>query len=172
MKLDLACGQRKREGFLGCDIVKTDQSDFVHDLTIIPWPWEDNSIEEVHCSHFFEHLTGQQRIKFMEELWRILIPNGTATIICPYWNSFRAHQDPTHIMPGICEGTMLYFNKEWMTQNGLNHYPINPKINFNFSYVLYLMPEFAGWTDSMKEWAVKYLTNSVSDIQFNLTKIV
>lgn len=56
LKLDLACGQIKKEGFFGIDIVKTEAADAVVDLQKYPWPIESDSAEEVHCAHYIEHI--------------------------------------------------------------------------------------------------------------------
>lgn len=55
-KLDLACGNYKLEGFTGVDLVKTDTADYVMDLQSFPWPIEDNSVTEIRCSHYVEHI--------------------------------------------------------------------------------------------------------------------
>lgn len=55
VKLDLACGQSPREGFEGVDFLAPDVKHRV-DLFKFPWPWADNSVDELHSSHFVEHL--------------------------------------------------------------------------------------------------------------------
>lgn len=55
-RLDLACGDSKREGFKGVDIVATGSADYVFDLQKYPWPIESNSVEEINCSHYIEHI--------------------------------------------------------------------------------------------------------------------
>jgi hypothetical protein len=55
VKLDIACGQAKKEGFIGVDIARLPGVDIVHDLEQFPWPFDDNSIEEARCSHYVEH---------------------------------------------------------------------------------------------------------------------
>ena len=55
-KLDLACGNNKRDGYAGIDIVKTDSTDYVWDLQQYPWPIESESVEEINCSHYIEHI--------------------------------------------------------------------------------------------------------------------
>ena len=95
LKLDLGCGDNKREGFKGVDFVKTEQTDYVHDLFTFPWPFKENSVEEVNCSHFFEHVPAKIRPRFMDELFRVLVPGGKAIIVTPYHTSVRATQDFT-----------------------------------------------------------------------------
>lgn len=112
VKLDLGCGNNKREGFTGVDSIKFDAVDIVADLTQ-PWPWADNSVDEVHCSHFIEHLEGQQRIFFANELYRVLKPGCFATVIFPDWANDRAYGDMTHKWPPMSGFWFFYLSREW-----------------------------------------------------------
>jgi SAM-dependent methyltransferase len=145
IKLDLGCGKNKAAGFLGVDRRKFDGVDAVTDFTN-PGKWQfensqigdlqlddadepgnggdagffilpDSSVTEVHCSHFLEHLTGLQRVQFMNELWRVLIPDGKAKIITPHWCSSRAYGDFTHQWPPVGEMFFWYLSKEWRKTN-------------------------------------------------------
>ena len=116
IKLDLGCGKNKRAGFLGVDSRAFEGVDVVHDLRQT-WPWADGSVDEVHCSHFVEHLTASERIHFVNELFRVLKPGGTAQIIVPHWNSHRAYGDLTHQWPPVSEMWFFYLNKEWRAVN-------------------------------------------------------
>jgi len=55
-RLDLACGNNKREGFKGIDIIKTNSTDYIMDLQQFPWDIESESVEELNCSHYIEHI--------------------------------------------------------------------------------------------------------------------
>src|ERR1700751_2644070 len=92
LKLDLGCGTRKKDGFVGVDIRNFKGVDKVADLTK-GWPWKNNSVDEVYCSHFIEHLEVPERIHFVNELYRVLKPGATALIITPHWCSHRAYGD-------------------------------------------------------------------------------
>jgi SAM-dependent methyltransferase len=163
-KLDLGCGDRKKEGFLGVDISPDVKPDFIHDLNIYPYPFEDNSVFEVFCSHFIEHVADIK--KFMEEIWRILVPLGTVTIVAPYYSSIRAWQDYTHVRP-ISENTFLYFNKEWMDANKLQHYGV--KCDFDILRTkYYFSPDWESRADMAREWARTYYINVVQDIEVQL----
>ena len=127
-RIDLACGQSKREGFFGVDIADVDGVDLVCDLTNFPWPFDDDTIEEVFCSHYVEHTypvggPHDGLIALMNELHRICKPDAKVEIIHPYAQSKRAFQDPTHTRY-INEATWWYFNREWREQQKLDHYPI------------------------------------------------
>jgi hypothetical protein len=117
LRLDLGCGPNKREGFHGVDATAFVGVDTVCDLTKTPWPWPDNSVAEAHASHFVEHLTAWQRVAFWNELYRVLVPNGTAQIIVPHWASCRAYGDPTHQWPPVSEFAFYYIKKDWRLAN-------------------------------------------------------
>ncbi len=59
-----------------------------------PWPWPDNSFTHVRAHDVLEHLP--DRIRTMNELWRILKPGGTAEVTVPTTDGTGAFQDPTH----------------------------------------------------------------------------
>lgn len=46
-------------------------------------PNNDNSVELIHCSHMFEHLTFPEGEAFMKECYRVLQPGGTARFAVP-----------------------------------------------------------------------------------------
>lgn len=117
LKLDLGCGKNKQAGFVGVDARQFEGVDVVTDLGSHAWPWPDASVEEVHASHFIEHLTATQRVHFANELFRVLKPGGKATIITPHWNSPRAYGDLTHQWPPVSEWWFLYLSKAWREVN-------------------------------------------------------
>jgi len=112
MKLDIGCGKNKKEGFIGVDQYAMEGVDVVMDVRQ-KWSYDDNSVEEVHCSHFLEHLTGPERVRFYNELFRVLKPGAKATIITPHWASNRAYGDPTHQWPPVAEMAFYYLKQEW-----------------------------------------------------------
>lgn len=166
IKYDLGCGNNKREGFTGIDIVKTDATDIIFDLFKPKWTFaEDNSVDELHCSHFIEHVPDM--MAFMNECHRILKPGSQMTVIAPYYSSVRCWQDPTH-KNAISEMSFLYYNKDWRANNGLSHYPITADFDFTYGYVF--TPEWAMRDDNAKAFAIKHYINVVSDIMVTLTK--
>lgn len=165
-KLDIACGQHKQAGFVGVDISPCEGVDIVYDLEQFPWTFaEDNSVDEAFVSHYIEHT--KDLIKFMNELHRILKPGGKVTMVAPYYTSIRCWQDPTHTR-AISEATFLYYNQDWLKQNGLDHYPITANFDFNFGYSL--DEEYENKADEVKQFAIRHYWNVVHDIHVFLTK--
>lgn len=112
IRLDIGCGKNKREGFTGVDQYKMPGVDLVLDVRK-PWPWKDSTVEEIHCSHFVEHLSGAERVHFVNEVHRVLKPGCKATVITPHWASNRAYGDFTHQWPPVSEMWFYYLSKKW-----------------------------------------------------------
>lgn len=150
---------------MGVDIAPGPDVDFVWDLEKFPWePFQDNSVEEVHCSHYIEHTP--DLMKFMDEIWRICSDGAKVTFVAPYYSSIRAWQDPTH-KRAISEATFLYFNKGWRDANKLDHYPI--KSNFNGEkMVLFFNPPWDKKTEEARAFAAQHYWNVISDIVVEL----
>lgn len=164
IKLDLGCGDRCKEGFKGVDISPDVKPDFVHDLNVYPYPFGDSSVFEIFCSHFIEHVGNLKR--FMEEVWRMLVPLGLVTFVAPYYSSIRAWQDYTHVRP-VSEHTFLYFNKEWMDANKLQHYGV--RCDFDILRTKYIYaPDWEVRADQAREWAREHYINVVQDIEVQL----
>lgn len=169
MRLDLGCGANKREGFIGVDISAECGADIVHDLRITPWPFPDGSVDEVHCAHFFEHLTGSERIAFMDEMYRIMRPGATARVITPYWTSVGAIQDPTHQWPPVAEASYRYFNKAWRQRAGVPHYGINS--DFDATFQLLLNPDWQKRAPQEQQFGVRFHVNVVQELAALLTRL-
>ncbi len=185
LKLSLACGDNKPKGFKGVDVVKTKSTDYVQDLFTFPWKqFADNSVDEIECSNFVEHIPhGNSRddlfFEFFDEIYRILKPSefdpnnpniplkGFACVVCPYYSSMRAWQDPTHAR-AISEASFLYLNKQWRIDNKLDHYPV--ACDFDFSYGYVVAPEWQNRSQETQTFAIQHYINVVSDIQVQLIK--
>lgn len=169
LKLDLGCGESAKEGFTGVDLYALSANEKL-DLMKFPWPWLQETVSEVYCSHFLEHVPGKLRPQFMDELWRVLVPEGVATIIVPYWSSARSIQDPTHEWPPLAESSFFYFNKKWREDNKLGHYL--GTCDFDFTYGCSLDPETAVRSEESKMFQLKHYLNAGVDMQVIMTKKV
>lgn len=94
-KLHLGCGTCILQGYVNVDTAPLPGVDLVHDLTEFPWPFQDLQFEEVIAVDVLEHLPDTMRT--MEELFRITRPRGLVRIRVPYFNSWDASCDPTHV---------------------------------------------------------------------------
>jgi hypothetical protein len=173
LKLDLGCGKTKRAGFVGVDRRKFDGVDVVAELTA-PWPWADGSVEEVHMSHVLEHFTGRERVHIFNELYRVLVKGGKATIITPYWCSNRAYGDFTHQWPPVGEMLYFYLWKEWRLANAPdNDIQWNPdgySCDFDYAYHYNVHPTIAAKHQEAQVFAFSFYKEAAQDMICTLTK--
>ncbi|MFA5155630.1 MAG: methyltransferase domain-containing protein [Patescibacteria group bacterium] len=115
MKLNLGCGRKKLDGFTGVDRIKTPAVDVIHDLNVFPYPFPDNSAEEIVMDNVLEHL--DDVVKVMTEIYRLAAPDALVRIYVPYFKSNSAFTDPTH-RHFFSETSFKYFSPD----NPLNFY--------------------------------------------------
>ena len=80
MKLDLGCGQKPREGYIGVDLCEG--AEVQCDMTALPEEWE-GKVDEIMCIHSFEHLSYRQADCALLEWRRVLKDGGTLAIEVP-----------------------------------------------------------------------------------------
>ncbi len=178
-KLDIGCGTNKAPGFYGMDQRAFPGVDIVHDINQYPWPIESDSLDEVHCSHFLEHLNhdsdSPQRVQFMNELYRVLKMGGKATIITPHWASNRAYGDFTHANKPVSEMFYYYINKEWRRVNAPdNDIEWNPKgynCNFSATWGYSMREDIAQRNSEYQQFAMANYKEACNDIVATVVKI-
>ena len=168
MKLDLGAGKNKRDGFIGVDCRAFDGVDQVVDLRQ-PWPWENESVEEVHSSHFVEHLTASERIHFVNELYRVLKKGAKATVIVPHWNSNRAYGDLTHQWPPVSEFWFYYLSKAWREQNAPHNDAYTCDFQATWGYSMH--PDLVVRNQDYQQHALQFWKEAAQDIHATLTKV-
>lgn len=100
LQLHLGCGGHHIEGWVNCDLHATKAADVQFDCTQ-PWPFPDNSVSVVYCSHTLEHLV--DFYSFFREAHRVLIPDGALQIRVPFGNHHAAWWDVSHVRPWFAE---------------------------------------------------------------------
>jgi SAM-dependent methyltransferase len=111
LKLDLGCGEDKHPGFVGIDIRPLPNVDVVWDLEQVPYPFPDECATTILALHVVEHLNPHKGafLAVMDELWRLLEPDGELAITTPYAGSPGYWSDPTHVNP-CTEQTWYHFD--------------------------------------------------------------
>jgi len=177
IKLDLACGGSEKNGedYIGVDISDELETDITLDLNQYPWPFENDSIDEIFCRNYIEHIPHDLNngnkldglIQFMNELYRILKPSGKAVIIAPYCTSIRAYGDPTHLR-FISDWTFYYYNKSWRELNKLGHMGITT--NFDIIYSYNISEEMSLRSEVVRNKAFLENWNAIDEIIVDLIK--
>lgn len=173
LRLDIGCGINKRPGFIGIDQYKLPGVDVVMDVRKA-WTYADNSVEEIHCSQFLEHLTALERVNFFNEAYRVLIPDGKLTVITPHWASNRAYGDFTHQWPPVAEMLYYYVNREWrLSQAPHNDISVNPQgynCHFAATWGYGMSPAVVTRNIEFQQFALANYKEAASDLHATLIK--
>jgi len=99
--LDIGCGNNKHkenfnESVIGLDIADLPSVDIKHNMEEFPYSFEDFTFDKVIMHHSLEHVSKEnnKNIKIIEEIYRLLEPNGMLIVDVPIGHWFT--YDPTH----------------------------------------------------------------------------
>lgn len=159
-KLNLGCGKDVKEGYVNLDKINLRGVDVIHDLTKFPYPFKDNTFDEIFAQSILEHLPNTVRV--MEELHRISKPRAKIIVIVPYYHSRVAFDDPTHIS-FFTYRSFNHFTDKWVN----THYTkARFKILKRHVYGLRLIP-----TTKLKVWLSYLIPNLITALRFELEVI-
>ena len=93
-KLHLGSGNQPKKGWINLDILPGKNVDVVHDLNYFPYPFKDNSIDEIYTEYVLEHM--KDIIGTLKEIYRICKNKAIIEIIVPHFTAHRMFGDLTH----------------------------------------------------------------------------
>ena len=136
MKLNLGCGHNKLQGFVNCDLRAACAPDRVVDLESLPWPFPDDSAEEVVLSHVLEHLgqSAQTYLAIIKELYRVCRADAVVRIAVPHPRHDDFLTDPTHVRAILPEQFHMFSktkNREWRAA-GYANTPLGEYLDVDF----------------------------------------
>lgn len=94
IRLNLGCGNKAREGFVGVDRFPCAAAQLLCDLEA-RLPFRDGSVAELHLDNVIEHV--RDIPAFMRELARVARPGARVTILTPHFSALASWRDPTHL---------------------------------------------------------------------------
>ena len=89
-KIHLGCGLDYKSDYINLDVNKSCKADVYHDLNHYPYPFKDNTADEIIACHIIEHL--DDPVKFLKECHRVLKLNSRLIVECPIggtWSSYH-----------------------------------------------------------------------------------
>lgn len=177
MKLNLGCGSKILKGYVNVDKFDLYDVDKVHDLEVFPYPFEDDSVDEILLSHVLEHIGHSPDVfnKIVQEFYRICKNGALVDIRVPHPRHDDFIADPTHVRPITVLGLSLYdkaLNEEWATKNAANT-PLGliHKVDFKVEKVDYVIDsafsknfQKNGLDPKKMDFYVKHYNNVVKQI--------
>jgi len=134
LKLNLGSGQHKLPGYLNVD--KFGDPDLKCDLESFPWPWPDNSVDEIVLHHVLEHLgeTSQAYLRIMKEMYRVCKTDATVSITVPHPRHDDFINDPTHVRAVTPDSLAVFsksINRVWIEGGAVNS-PLGIYLDIDF----------------------------------------
>lgn len=182
LKLNLGCGYNKINGWVNIDSSPLVNPDVLWDLEKTPYPFDDNSVDEILANHVLEHL-GQLTstyLSIIKELYRICIGGAILHIRVPHPRHDNFLTDPTHVRPITIEGLQMFdqeLNRIWINKRWSNT-PLGIYLGVNFkikSYNYILDPIFQQKLDKgqIKQTDLPYLLRTHNNVctQINIELI-
>lgn len=175
IKLDLGCGPSKKgPEWVGIDQYQFSGVDHVLTLGSDPLPYGEGTVEEMHSSHFLEHLGAEARCHVINEAYRVLKPGGQFHVVVPHWRSSRAYGDPTHVWPPMGEMWFYYLDKSWRMSQAPHTDKSNWAHGYNCDFLATwgysLNPSITTRNQEFQQFAVSHYSEAIMDIIATLTK--
>ncbi|MCI0532587.1 class I SAM-dependent methyltransferase [bacterium] len=111
-KLNVGCGESKKDGYINLDFSELVKPDVKHDLNRFPYPFKDDTFDIIEVFHVLEHL--DRPFDCMREFHRIMKHGGTLHVKVPHFSRGFTHAEHAH---GFDVTFPLYFNPEF-TKSG------------------------------------------------------
>ncbi len=119
-KVNLGCGRRKIPGFINVDKNLSCEPDYIVDIEKDGLPhFEDNSVDMIFCADFLEHISSARADFVIDEIWRVLKPNGLFESWTPSTDGRGAFQDHDHKSFWNMNSWIYYVNTEYRELNNV-----------------------------------------------------
>jgi SAM-dependent methyltransferase len=132
------------------------------------WSYKTNSFDSVEVSGALEYLKPIERIKFMNELYRVLKIGSKASIVTPYWASQKAYADLSYEFPPIVEGWLFFLSKEWRDNNDVTDKRY--KCNFEATWGYGMHPSLVPRNQEYQQHALTFWKEACQELVVSLTK--
>jgi SAM-dependent methyltransferase len=148
--IDIGCGNKKTPGAIGVDKFPLEQVDIVFDISALPWPLKDGSVDRIICNHILEHLRVEQRVKVLREIHRVMRPEGELVVRIPHGACRNARLDPTHVdIHGLHLSMFDYYEKSHRFSYYFDYHFVLGKKEIVKSVLAWprRLPLISGWVD-------------------------
>ena len=118
MNLHLGCGNKKLPNFVNVDIVKTDVTDIVDDVSTLK-SFNNNSVNLIYACHVLEHFKRKEYKSVLQRWTELLIPSGILRLSVPDFrkaaNLYLKNLYPLNELLGFLQGGQTHgYNFHYM----------------------------------------------------------
>jgi SAM-dependent methyltransferase len=113
MKLNLGCGNKRKEGFVHVDRYPCEAVDIICDIAR-GLPFAHDSVQEVWLDNVIEHIPDIPAL--MREVVRVCRSGATITMMTPHFTSAASWRDPSHVHH------LSYFSMDHFQKKDVAHY--------------------------------------------------
>jgi SAM-dependent methyltransferase len=106
--LDIGCGKKKYPGSIGLDSNPKSDADIFTNIEK-KLPFTQNSFDFVYSSHTLEHINPKKLVFVLEEIWRVVKPDGKICLIIPHFSGSGSYTNPTHLRMGFSSQSFKFF---------------------------------------------------------------
>ena len=182
MKIELGCGQTKKDDYVGVDLIP--EADVQEDMYDYLKSLEDNSVEAIRAIDSLEHIPQNKFLKLMNEILRVCKNGAIIEIRVPYHTQSVNIANPYHLTY-FNEHTFRFFCREsqdkynvikksslirdysfglWHSANegALPGYVRIRKIQYDY------LPQFENKSEEEKEFARLHYNNAILDMNIEL----
>ena len=123
MKLNIGCGNKAIDGYVGVDKFQCDAADYICDIENEKLPFDDGSVGAIMLDNVIEHFGDIPKV--INELIRVSKKGGVIKIITPHFSALSSWIDPTHIHHlSYFSWCKLQFHEVYQTPHTLLHHKL------------------------------------------------
>ncbi len=134
--MNIGCGINKYDGYVNIDSVDLYLPDLLMNAEVVPWPFEESSIDEIMFNHSLEHMGGDNEVFFslICELYRVCANGAIVQINVPHPRHDNFINDPTHVRIVTPELLSLFSKKNNLTwrETGAPNTQLALRLNVDF----------------------------------------
>lgn len=137
--------------------------------TDMPWDQlQDDMFTSASVDKVLEYLTGEERVAFMNQLWRVLQLGAQATVTVPYYSHPQALANPLLKWPPFSEHSFMFFDRLFRKTRELEALPIT--CDFAVTYYYEMTNDWLARNDAMRVFGLRHYWGVCTEIVVTLTK--
>lgn len=164
--LNLGCGDATMPNAINIDSINLPNVNMVLNLEKFPYPFKENSVDEIHLYFVLEHLVNHLGV--MQELYRILKKGGVLYIRVPHGSSIHGGWGEFTHQRGYCWGSFDIFSdtSKRAYYSNVRFKTLKKRCKYFLTYP-YDFYKYNTWIPSWeKAWYAIFIKAYVNTVQF------